>query len=90
MFEVRSKYQAGWDREGVSPIHRWKENGNQKMTCEVLQNSYFVRLYRLLILAKHIFNYKIVKIGLHFDICFEGGRGMREEDGEKKWKSGYT
>ena len=30
LFEVRST-EWGWDREGVSPLHRWKENGNQKM-----------------------------------------------------------
>ena len=35
--------------------------------------------------AKHIFNFKIVKIGPHF---FERGGGeMLKENGGKKWKS---
>ena len=35
------------------------------MTSEALQNPYFVRLYCISILTKHICNNKIVKIGPH-------------------------
>ena len=43
-------------------------------------------------MAKHILNYKIVKIGPHCVYFFQeegggGGTEMRKEDGEKKWKS---
>ena len=43
------------------------------MTSEVLQNPYFVRLYCIYILTKHIFNYKIVKNISSF--FFNGGGG---------------
>ena len=61
------------------------------MTCEVLKNPYFVMLLYIINFAKHILNYKIVKIDPHFLYFFSrgggGGTGMRKEDGEKKWKS---
>ena len=59
------------------------------MIFEAHQNPYFVRLYCINILTKHIFNHKIVnKIGPHFVYFLKGGGGkMRKENGERKCKS---
>ena len=48
------------------------------MTSEVLQNPYFVRLYCIHILTKHIFNYKIVKHRSSFFLMGAGGGGRAE------------
>ena len=46
------------------------------MTSEALQNPYFVSLYCIYILTKHIFTYNIVKIGPHFLFLENGGNKM--------------
>ena len=51
------------------------------MIFEAHQNPYFVRLYCINILTKHIFNNKIVKkIDQFLPHFFEGGKGA-----ERKW-----
>ena len=61
---------GGRVREGGVPppyLERKLKSGNSLRIFEAHQNSYFVRLYCMNILTKHIFNYKLVKkIGLHF------------------------
>ena len=53
------------------------------MIFEAHQNPYFVRLYCINILTKHIFNYKIVKNMSSLFIFFKGGK-VRKENGGKK------
>ena len=62
------------------------------MTCEVLQNPYFVMLLYMYIIhiGKTHFKLQDCKIDPHFLYFFQeggGGAGMRKEVGEKKWKS---
>ena len=56
------------------------------MIFEAHQNPYFVRLYFINILTKHIFNYKIVKNRSSFFIYFFEGGKVRNENGGKKMK----
>ena len=56
------------------------------MIFEAHQNPYFVRLYCINILTKHIFNYKIVKNrSLFLYIVLKGGGGGGA-CGKKMWK----
>ena len=63
------------------------------MTCEVLQNPYFVMLLYMYIIhiGKTHFKLQDCKNRPSFFIFFSrgggGGAGMRKEVGEKKWKS---
>ena len=58
------------------------------MIFEAHQNPYFVRVYCINILTKHIFNYKIVKNrSLFLYIVLKGGGGVRKENVERKCKS---
>ena len=55
---------GGWVRDGGVPppyLERKLKSGNAQMIFEAHQNPYFVRLFCINILTKHIFNYKIVK-----------------------------
>ena len=54
------------------------------MIFEAHQNPYFVRLYCINILTKHIFNYKIVEnMSSIIVYIFKGGK-VRKENGGKK------
>ena len=58
------------------------------MIFEAHQNPYFVKLYCINILTKHIFNYKIVKNrSLFLYIVLKGGGGVQKEHVERKCKS---
>ena len=54
------------------------------MIFEAHQNPYFVRLYCINILTKHIFNYKIIKNRSSFCIFVLKGGKVRKENGGKE------